>query len=93
MSRKGTPLNDWNDKKGEAMKTNKGPNWQGVLVMIGIVAWTLNNIHAKITKPETGESWWVVTAPISIFAGMVIAIYLVTRLSMWVGRRSGLSKS
>lgn len=75
------------------MKKNKGPNWQGILVMIGILVWTLKNIHAKVMKPETGESWWAVTAPATIFIGMVIAIYLVTRLSIWVERRSRLTKS
>ncbi len=70
----------------------KGPNWQGILVMLGIFAWTLNNVYAKVTKPGTGETWWAVTAPATIFAGMVIALYLVSRLSIWMGRRSGLTK-
>lgn len=71
---------------------NKGPNWQGVLVMIGIIVWTVSNIHGKLTKPEIGSSWWTATAPATIFAGVVIGIYLIAKLSEWVGRRSGLTK-
>jgi hypothetical protein len=74
------------------MNMKKGPNWQGVLVMIGIIAWTVSNIHDKLTKPEGGTSWWTVIAPATIFVGMVTAIYFIAKLSEWVGRRSGLTK-
>lgn len=70
----------------------KVPNWQGVLVMIGIVVWTMSNIHAKLAKPEIESSWWTATAPVTIFSGMVISIYFIAKLSEWVGRRAGLTK-
>lgn len=71
---------------------NKGPNWQGIVVMLGIFAWTANNVFVKLTKLEATQSWWAATAPATIFAGMVITLYLVARVSIWVGRSSGLTK-
>lgn len=70
----------------------KGPNWQGVLVMIGIIAWTVSNIHGKLMKPEINSSWWAATAPATIFVGMAISFYLLAKVSEWLGRRSGLTK-
>lgn len=74
------------------MTTNRGPNWQGILVMVGLLVWTLSNIYDKLTKPDLDRSWWVVTAPATIFTIMVVLIYWIVRLSVHVERRSRLTK-
>lgn len=70
------------------MKSNKGPNWQGILVMVGVLVWTLSNIDKKLARPELGMSWWAAMAPAGIFLSITALLYLVARLSIWINGSS-----
>ena len=48
-----------------------GMNWQGLLVIIAVVAWTAVNVHQKI-EHEVEMSWLAATAPATVLLGLML---------------------